>query len=94
MSTTLEAIQEDGRLCAVRGGQYTENPFIERADSDPEYLAWNRGFKVGRTPDPLCPNCRGRGRIALRVTWTAVPDDNEGVTVDDLCNSKKGRAPG
>jgi len=61
---TLALIEKAGRECAMRGGQHAENPFI-KAGEDPHYLAWNRGFLLGRTPDPKCARCGGSGRIRI-----------------------------
>jgi hypothetical protein len=72
---TLAIIEKVGRECAMRGGQYTENPF-RKAGEDPHYLAWNRGFHLGRTPDPKCDLCGGSGRIRM----------GEYGEIEDYCN--------
>jgi hypothetical protein len=61
---TLAMIEKAGRECAMRGGQHADNPFL-KVGEDPHYLAWNRGFHLGRTPDPNCELCGGTGRIRM-----------------------------
>ncbi|HEX3906224.1 MAG TPA: ADP-ribosylglycohydrolase family protein [Polyangia bacterium] len=41
MNDDLAGVEEQGRRCSGRGGQFSDNPFVEGGD-DPSYLAWNR----------------------------------------------------
>jgi hypothetical protein len=61
---TLAMLEKAGRECAMRGGQYDENPFL-KVGEDPHYLAWFRGFRLGRTTDPNCDRCGGSGRLLM-----------------------------
>ena len=87
MNDDLGGVEEQGRRCAGRGGQFSENPFVEGGD-DPQYLAWNRGFRSGRVPDPACPNCFGTGRIVLRPTGDGL-GPYDGAAIEDLCNVRE-----
>ena len=89
----LTTVEEEGRRCAVRGGQRAENPFLEGGD-DAKYLAWNRGFRSARVPDPQCPLCRGTGRAVLRADSSAAGGAYDGSTIEDLCNSSARRSTG
>ena len=71
---SFATIEEAGRRCARRGGRSSENPFRTTAH-DARYLAWNRGFRLGRRPDPSCDGCHGTGRLIF-----------DGGVINDLCN--------
>jgi hypothetical protein len=71
----LATIEKAGRQCAERGGQHAENPF-GAVGEDPHYMAWNRGFLLGRTPDPTCALCGGSGRMRM----------GEYGEIQDFCN--------
>ena len=72
---TFATIEGAGRRCATQGGQHAENPFLTTGE-DPLYIAWNRGFLLGRTPDPKCVRCVGSGRIHM----------GEYGEIEDFCN--------
>ena len=72
---TFATIEGAGRRCAMQGGQHAENPFLSTGE-DPLYIAWNRGFLLGRTPDPKCVRCVGSGRIHM----------GEYGEIEDFCN--------
>jgi hypothetical protein len=61
---TLAMIEKAGRECAMRGGQYDENPFLKVGEA-PHYYSWFCGFRLGRKPDPNCDRCGGSGRLLM-----------------------------
>jgi len=71
----LAMIEKTGLQCAMRGGQHAENPFLTVGEN-PHYVAWNRGFRLGRTPDPNCMLCGGSGRMRM----------GEYEEIEDFCN--------
>ena len=72
---TLAMIEKAGLHCAMRGGQPAENSFLTVGE-DPHYVAWNRGFRLGRTPDPNGVLCGGSGRMRI----------GEYGEIEDFCN--------
>ena len=58
-------IYEDGKNCALRGGQYQENPFFsgKKIEEGNEGIVWLRGFKDYKIPDPKCTKCHGIGKL-------------------------------
>ncbi len=55
---------EEGKACAMRGGNDRENPFIGTDDSA-SFIRWHRGFMDCRIPDPDCSRCHGTGEIEV-----------------------------
>jgi hypothetical protein len=73
---TLAMVEKAGQQCAMRGGQHAENPFLIVGE-DQHYVAWNRGFRLRRIPDPKCHLCGGSGRIRM----------GEYGEIEDYCNA-------
>lgn len=54
----------DGKNCALRGGQFSENPyFSKKIESKNEGVVWLRGFKDYKISDSNCSRCNGTGKL-------------------------------
>ncbi len=58
---------QEGKNCALRGGSYSDNPFMAKDAPQNQGIIWLRGFKDGKTPAPNCTRCKGKGKIPTYV---------------------------
>lgn len=56
---------EEGKDCAKHGGQWQDNQYWSET-MKPEGFEWIRGFREAQLFDPLCPKCKGTGKLQLK----------------------------
>jgi hypothetical protein len=82
-----QGLFEEGRRAAAAGGQHLDCPCRFGYDGW-VFMAWFRGFLAGRTPDPACPRCCGKGRVVVEPPGP----DQYGGEFDCPCNVGRSNA--